>query len=144
MTSKEEHLTKIKEQLEEIEDAINQGFEKKPITLGFHCSACSVQFLELYLHLINKIPIGKIVKHDWFKRPHLGQKIDPMIERKLAVNFSKKEEIYSLMYSLEESRNRLVYGGYSKNEIQNLIENFNKLKELFWRLFSDENFKIES
>ena len=53
MTSIEEHKKKIKEHLDEIDDAINEGIEKKPITIGFHCSACSIQFLELYLHIIN-------------------------------------------------------------------------------------------
>ena len=57
MTSIEEHKKKIKEHLEEIEDAINSGIEKKPVTIGFHCSACSMQFLEIYLHKIDKISI---------------------------------------------------------------------------------------
>jgi len=85
MTSIEEHEKKIKEHLEEIEDAIDSGIEKKPITIGFHSSACASELLELYLHILNKIPIGKIIKHDWFKKPQLGQKIEPLIERKLPV-----------------------------------------------------------
>ena len=62
MTSIEEHKKKIKEHLDEIDDAINEGIEKKPITIGFHCSACSIQFLELYLHIINKLSMGKVIK----------------------------------------------------------------------------------
>ena len=76
MTSIEEHKNKIKEHLEEIDDAIREGIEKRPATIGFHCSACSIQLLELYLHITNKIPMGKIIKHDWFKRPHSNQKIE--------------------------------------------------------------------
>ena len=67
MTSIEEHKKKIKEHLEELDDAINQGIEYKPVTIGFHCSACSIQLLELYLHSINKINISSMLKHDWFK-----------------------------------------------------------------------------
>jgi hypothetical protein len=82
MTSIDEHKKKIQEHLEELEDAIEKGIEKKPVTIGFHTFACSIQYLELYLHLINKIPIGKIIKHDWFKKHQKSQRIEPLIERK--------------------------------------------------------------
>ena len=142
MTSIGEHKKKIKEHLEEIEDAIDEGIEKKPITIGFHCSACSIQFLELYLHVINKISIGKIVKHDWFKKPKPEQKKEPLIERKLNVNFSKKQEIYDLIYKIEEERNILMYGKPVKNQIKEILNNFLKLKETFFGLFKNENVKI--
>ena len=142
MTSIGEHKKKIKEHLEEIEDAIDEGIEKKPITIGFHCSACSIQFLELYLHVINKISIGKIVKHDWFKKPKPEQKKEPLIERKLNVNFSKKQEIYDLIYKIEEERNILMYGKPVKNQIKEILKNFLKLKETFLSLFNNENVKI--
>ena len=142
MTTKEEHLKKIKEHLDEINDAINEGAENKPITIGFHCCSCAVQFLELYLHLKNKIPIGKVVKHDWFKKPQSGQKIEPLIERKLSVEFEKKQEIYNLIYNLEEQRNKLVYGSPAETEIKNTINNFNKLKTIFREILKDENIEI--
>ena len=142
MTSIEEHKKKIKEHLEEIEDAIDEGIEKKPITIGFHCSACSIQFLELYLHVINKISIFKIIKNDWFKKPKPEQKKEPLIERKLNVNFSKKQEIYDLIYKIEEERNILMYGKPVKNQIKEILKNFLKLKETFLSLFNNENVKI--
>ena len=98
MTSVEEHKKKIKEHLDEIDDAINEGLEKKPITIGFHCSACSIQLLEVYLHVINKLNVGKIIKHGWFKRPKIDQKKEVLIERKLPLDFPRKEEIYELIY----------------------------------------------
>ena len=142
MTSIEEHKKKIQEHLREIEDAIEQGIEKSPITIGFHCSACAIQFLELYLHITNKISIGKIVKHDWFKRPGLGQKKEPLIDRNLLVEFGNKNEIYELIYSLEEERNILVYGKADEKQIKKVIEIFNKLKNIFYKLFENEGFKI--
>ena len=138
MTSIEEHKKKIKEHLEEIEDAINQGMEKKPVTIGFNCSACALQFLELYLHLINKIPIGKIIKHDWFKKPTPEQKKEPLIERKLSVVFEKKQEIYSLIYKIEEERASLMYGKPKKEQIKNILDNFMKLKSIFSELLKNE------
>lgn len=142
MTSIEEHKKKIKEHLEEIDDAINAGAENKPVSIGFHCSACAIQFLELYLHSAKKISIGKIVKHDWFKRPTTEQKKDPIIERKLAVDFSKKQEIYELIYTLEEERNILVYGAPSEKQVKRMLEIFLKLKEIFIKLLEEQNVKI--
>lgn len=138
MTSIEEHKKKIAEHLEEINDAINQGIEKKPVTIGFHCSACALQYLELYLHKNNKIPIGKIIKHDWFKRPKPEQKKEALIERKLKVQFPKKEEIYELIYQLEEERNSLMYGSPSKKQIEKVLKIFFSLKEIFESLSENE------
>lgn len=138
MTSIEEHKKKITEHLEEIEDAINSGIEKKPITIGFHCSACSIQFLETYLHKINKISVGKVLKHDWFKKPTPEQKKEPLIERKLSVEFPQKEKIYNLIYDIEEDRNSLMYGSPKKEKIKEVLENFQKLREIFKELLKDE------
>jgi len=142
MTSIEEHKRKIKEHLEGINDAINAGIEKRPITIGFHCSACSIELIELYLHLINKIPISKIIKHDWFKRPTPNQKREALIERKNPVQFPEKEEIYNLTYSIEEKRNSLMYGKPSEEQIKKVISDFNKLKEIFYKLFKNEKFEL--
>ena len=142
MTSVEEHKNKVKEHLDEIEDAINQGIENKPITIGFHCSACSLQFLEMYLHITNKIPIGKVLKHEWFKRPKQGQKKESLVERKMPVQFEKKQEIYNLIYLLEDERNSLLYGKPTKEQVRGVIETFNKLKEIFMGLLKDEGHEI--
>src|SRR3990167_5451827 len=101
MTSIEEHKRKIKEHLDGIEDAIEEGIEKRPITIGFHCSACTIELLELYLHSLNKIPFGKVLKHDWFKKPKEDQKKEPLIDRKLKIEFDNKEELYNLIYEIE-------------------------------------------
>ncbi len=142
MTSIDEHKKKIKEHFEEIDDAIEEGIEKKPVTIGFHCSACSIQFLELYLHITNKIPIGKIIKHDWFKRPQLKQKKEPLIERKLQIEFSKKQEIYGLIYDLEDERNILMYGKATEEQIKKVLAKFSKLKEIFKELLKNEGTEI--
>ena len=55
MGSIQEHKIRIKEHLEQINDAIDKGIEQRPVTIGFHCSSCSVELLQLYLHKINAI-----------------------------------------------------------------------------------------
>jgi len=134
-----DHKKRIREHLEEIEDAIAIGVEKKPITIGFHTSACAIELLELYLHKEGKIPIGKVVKHDWFKRPLPEQKVEPLIERKLQVDFPGKEEIYNLIYILEDNRTNLVYGRTTKEQIELAINTFNKLKEILMERVGDIN-----
>ncbi len=133
---------KIGEHLKEINESIDEGIENKPVSIGFHCSACALQFLEVYLHITNKIPIGKVIKHDWFKKPQEKQKKEALIERKLAVIFPRKEEIYSLIYELEEERNTLVYGKPTDIQIKKVIEVFLKLKEIFEELFKNEKFEL--
>ncbi len=87
MTSIEEHKRKIKEHNEELDEAIDKGVENRAATIGFHCSACSLQILELYLHAAKKIPTGKILKHEWFKKPTVGQKKEALADRKVGVIF---------------------------------------------------------
>ncbi|MBI2574975.1 hypothetical protein HYV82_03755 [Candidatus Woesearchaeota archaeon] len=143
MTSVQDHKNKIREHLDEIKDAIDQGIENKPVTIGFHCSACSVQLLELYLHILNKIPVGKLVKHDWFKRPKETQKIEPLIERKLPVEFPLKTEIYELIYRIEDKRNTLMYGKSDKAQIKEVYLSFARLKELIMQELKKAGEEIE-
>ena len=142
MTSVEEHKRKIKEHLDEINDAIEQGIEDKPITLGFHCSACVLELLELYLHIKNKLPLEKIIKHDWFKKPKPEQKKDPLIERHLPIQFEKKEELYELIYDIEEERNSLLYGKPQKEQTKKVLEKFQEFKEKIMELLKNERFEL--
>lgn len=143
MTSIEEHFKKIKEHLEAIAGAIDEGLEKRPITIGFHCSACSVELLELYLHQLNKITFGKIIKHNWFKRPQDEQKIEPLIERKLPVGFPDKDKVYELIYAVEENRDNLVYGKSDLEQIKLVLNSFLKLKGLIFNKLKAEGVDLE-
>jgi len=137
MGSIADHKRRIQENIEEIESTVAVGIEKKPVTMGMHVSACSVELLELYLHKTGKIPIGKVIKHDWFKRPLPGQKVEPMIERKLKADFLRKEEIYDLLYTIEENRNNLIYGRATKHQVELVFNSFMKLREILTGLAGD-------
>gem|GEM_PF-786819 len=137
MSAIRDHKKRIEEHLEEIEQAVIIGIEKKPVTIGMHTSACSVEFLELYLHKEGKIPIGKVVKHDWFKRPLPEQKIDPIIERKLKVSFPDKKSIYEFMYRIEENRTKLVYGRPTKDQIEATFKAFKELEKILVEKIGD-------
>ncbi|MBI5002837.1 hypothetical protein HZC31_05600 [Candidatus Woesearchaeota archaeon] len=123
------HKKHIKEHIEEINEAIDKGIEKRPATIGFHTSACSTELLELYLHKKNIITTGKTVKHNWFERPKAEQKIKPLIERKLDVDFPSKKDIYDLIYRIEENRDNLIYGNSKTEQIELVLKTFMQLKE---------------
>jgi hypothetical protein len=143
MTSIEEHKKKIREHLEELDAAINIGIEKRPATIAFHCSACSLQFLELYLHAAKKIDIGKTLNHEWFKRPASGQKKELLIERQLGVDFPQKTEIYELLYQIEEERNSLMYGKPIEQQIKKVLEAFNNFKKIMNEALNNEGVNNE-
>ena len=86
--------------------------------------------------------MGKIIKHDWFKKPKEEQKIEPLIERKLPLVFPKKDEIYNLIYNIEEERNSLLYGKPKDEQIKKVITNFLKLKKEMEELLKNEGFEI--
>lgn len=130
MTSVQLHKEQIKEHIQEINDAIAIGLEKRPATLGLHTSACAISLLEAYLHVLGKISIGSMIKHEWFKPPKLGQKIAPLAERKVGGDFPHKDEIFSLMYTIEEHRNKLIYGKPTKTAIDAILISFQKLHQI--------------
>ena len=137
MSAIRDHKKRINESMEAIEGAIAVGIEKRPVTIGFHASACAIEMLETYLHKEGKIPIGKMLKHDWFKRPLPEQKVEPLIERKLKVDFPSKEKVYDLIYTIEGNRTNLVYGRPTKTQIESVVNSFNKLKNILMERISD-------
>lgn len=143
MGSLAEHKRRIKEHMDELQDAVNIGIEKRPITIGFHTSACAAELLEMYLHIANLISSGKLINHSWFKRPKEGQKIEPLIERKLPVNFVRKESVYDLIYSIEENRDNLIYGKCTKVQIEATYSIFQKLKDILQKMIEERGEKIE-
>ncbi|HIG97274.1 MAG TPA: hypothetical protein HA230_02930 [Candidatus Aenigmarchaeota archaeon] len=137
MSAIRDHKKRINESMEAIEGAIAVGIEKRPVTIGFHASACAIEMLETYLHKEGKIPIGKMLKHDWFKRPLPEQKVEPLIERKLKVDFPSKEKVYDLIYTIEGNRTNLVYGRPTKTQIESVVNSFNKLKNILMERIGD-------
>lgn len=121
----ESHLENLKESIKEIEEAITEGLTNKQRSLGFHTSAAAIDFLEIILHKNNLIDPGFVIKHEWFNSKR-------KISEKFHFDFPNKKEIIKLITNIENIRNKLCYGRRQEKEIlENLIKNFNKLKELF-------------
>lgn len=121
----ESHKENLKESFAVIEESIIKGLIERQRTLGFHVSAASIDLLEILLHKNDLIDYGFIIKHEWLKSKNL-------IKEKFPFDFPKKQEILDLIYKIEEKRNTLCYGKPQKIElIQEVLENFNKLKNIF-------------
>ena len=138
-----EHKKRIQEHIQEINDAIDIGIEKRPATIGFHTSACAVELLEVLLHKLNMISSGKMIKHNWFVRPKKEQKILPLIERKLPVVFDDKEKVYELIYSVEENRDTLIYAKSTRNQIETTLNSFVALREIIEKKLQELGEKID-
>lgn len=121
----EEHLRALKESVEQIEDSVLRGIEKRQRTIGFHTSAGAIDILEIILHKRKLIDPGFIVKHEWFAS-------DRMIAQKIPFEFPEKEKIIGLIKLIEKERNKLCYGR-AKTELilKEVIQNFFELKEVF-------------
>ena len=121
----ESHQEKLKESLNLIEESIEKGLVERQRTIGFHASAASADMLEILLHKNSLIDPGFILKHEWLKSKN-------SINEKLHFDFPNKDEILDLILKIEEKRNTLCYGKPQKIEvIREVIDNFNKLKDLF-------------
>ncbi|MEK6887926.1 MAG: hypothetical protein AABX14_03200 [Candidatus Aenigmatarchaeota archaeon] len=121
----EEHKRALKESLEEIRFAIQQGIDKKQRTLGFNCSLAAIDMLEIYLHSKGLLDPGAMIKHEFFSSVTKAKD-------RLKSNFENKDNIIRSMVELENKRNILIYGKKQKHEIlENYIETFNKIKKLF-------------
>ena len=99
----EDHLRNINESLEEIGNAVIKGIENKQRTIGFNCSVAGVEMLEVYLHKIEIINPGTIIKHEWFNSIRRANE-------SLNFDFPNKDKIISLLIKIEEKRNILCYG----------------------------------
>lgn len=119
------HLRNLKESLEEIKAAIEIGIERRQRSIGFHTSVAACDMLEILLHKLNLIDPGFVIKHDWFDS-------ERRIKEKINVDFPRKKEVLDLIYKIETQRNLLCYGKpKGKETIREIINIFNKLKEIF-------------
>lgn len=124
-------------------DALAIGLEKRPATIGLHASACSIELLELYLHALEKISVGTMIKHEWFKAPKSDQKIAPLAERKIPADFPAKSDLFRLMYSIEENRNKLIYGKPNILAIESVYNAFRKLHQIISEKLKEKGVEIE-
>ncbi|MBS3151573.1 hypothetical protein J4443_04295 [Candidatus Woesearchaeota archaeon] len=116
-----------------INESIEKGIVERQRTIGFNTSAASADMLEILLHKESLIDPGFVLKHEWLKSKN-------KIEEKLPFKFPKKKEIIDLMFKIEEKRNLLCYGKPQKEEnVQEVINDFNKLKEIFKKGGINEN-----
>lgn len=128
----ERHEKNLEESDEVIRESIERGPTKRQRNIGFNTSAAAIDMLEIFLHKKSLIDPGFIIKHEWFNSKK-------KIEEKFPFDFEKKDEIMEVIQKIEEKRNTLCYGKPQKEEnIQEVIESYNQLKEIFRELGLNE------
>jgi hypothetical protein len=128
----ESHMKRVQESIEVIEEAIEKGIVKRQRTIGFNTSAACADLLEILLHKNDLIDPGFMIKHEWLKAKN-------KVKDKFPFEFPKKREILSLIYTIEEKRDKLCYGTPQREEVvREVLECFNKVKEIFRECGIDE------
>ena len=120
----QEHEEALKEHLENIEGAIDEGLEKNQRNLGFNVSQGAVELFSLFLHRLHLIEgSGDQFDHRVFKSKNL-------IEKKVPLDFPSRKNILSLMEKIELERIALCYGSRKpKQRIQTALFNFQELRK---------------
>ena len=119
-----EHIRNIRESLEEIEEAIELGLERRQRSLGFHISVCATELVELYLHKLNLLEEGRVLKHTDFSSIRRAKEV-------LHFDFPRKEEIIPILVEIEKRRNILCYGKRrKKKELEEYLKLFLKIKKI--------------
>jgi len=120
-----DHIKNIRESLEEIDEAIDLGLEKRQRNLGFHISVCSAEMLEVFLHKLKLLKEDRILKHNDFSSVRKANDI-------LSFEFPYKKKIIELIVEIEKRRNVLCYGKRKpKKDLEEFLNLFLKLKEIF-------------
>ena len=121
----ETHEKNLKESLEVLEESIEKGIVERQRNIGFNTSAACVDMLEIFLHKKSLIDPGFVIKHEWLKSKK-------KTAEKLPFDFQMKGEILGIIFKIEEKRNVLCYGSPQDIKlIQEVVGNFNKLKDIF-------------
>jgi hypothetical protein len=126
------HRQRLKESLFKIEESIQGDLVLSQMTIGFHTSAAAANLLELYLHQQNFVDNTFRFQHNWMKSKNA-------MKEKLPFQFPRKEEVVSLLYTIEKNRDMLCYGApQPEKQVVTQIEVFNHLKKIFEELGIDE------
>jgi len=121
----EDHLRNIKESLEVIKESIEKGIQERQRNIGFNVSVAATEMLEVYLHKLNLINPGTLMKHEWFASLNNAKE-------RFSFDFEDKEKIFELLNQIETKRNFLCYGKPQEAElIESYLEIFNKIRSLF-------------
>ena len=99
----ENHKARLRESLRALAWAADQGAQESQRTIGFHAVAAACDLLNIYLHQENLTDSSSDITH---KRLRSDQKL----ERALPLEFPRRDEVASLLVSLESQRDGLCYG----------------------------------
>lgn len=120
-----QHEEALREHINSINKAIDEGIVDNQRNLGFNVSQGSVELFAIFLHKLHLIEgSGDQFDHRIFKSKDL-------INRKIPMDFPLKDKILSIMRDIELERIALCYGSRKpKSRIEKNLKNFQELRKI--------------
>lgn len=109
--------------------------EPSPATVGFIHSAALIHMFHLAFY--DELDPGRAIKHEDFRSKEKSDKMKSLIK-----DFKEKERMFELWKEMENKRNELCYGYPNKEDIEEYVNRFYKIKEILEEI-SGIKFEIE-
>lgn len=129
----EKHVESLKEVIDEIKAALRDpgGLTKHQRRLAVMLSIGITDLVEIYFHRLGIMKGGARIKHNWFRKKNLVEKLENQVISPLD-NVENLEKIIKICRRIEESRDDLAYGSPLSDEefLKEKIDLFLELKSL--------------
>ena len=129
---KEKHEESLKEVMDEIRSALQdrRGLVSHQRRVAMMISIGICELVELYFHRLGIMKEGSRIKHEWFKKSDIKERLENQITGRIG-KVKKLDNVIELAKDIEDSRNDLAYGSPSNEELlHEKIKTFLRIKEM--------------
>ena len=137
----EKHIESLKEVIDEIQSALQdpKGLQAHQRRLALMLSVGIADLIELYFHRLGIMKPGAKIKHNWFKRKDIKERL----KRQITGDITKVEKIDEIMEKskqIEHDRNDMAYGSPLNDELllKQKIDEFLEIKKLIEKLTGEK------
>lgn len=127
------HIESLEEVLNEITVALEDpgGLRKHQRRLAMMLSLGIADLVEIYFHRLGIMKPGSRIKHDWFRKKDLRERLRRQTTGNLD-GVEGLEEILERCRGIEESRNDIAYGSPLEDEgiLREKIDEFLEIKDI--------------
>ena len=129
----ERHKEGLKEVLDEIENALQDsaGLSSHQRRIAMMLSLGISEIVELYFHKLGVMKAGSRIKHEWFKKKDVKEKLSMQVTCPVE-NLKNFDLILNIAKDIEEARNDLAYGSPVEHDklLFDEINKFLKMKKI--------------
>lgn len=129
----EKHIECLKEVLDEIENALRDsaGLSSHQRRIAMMLSLGISEIVELYFHKLGVMKAGSRIKHEWFKKRDIRERLSMQITCP-AENLKNLGLILDIAKDIEKARNDLAYGSPLEHDklLSDEINKFLRMKKV--------------